>query len=292
MELLQPEIIEKIGALNLRARLVVEGFITGLHQSPFYGFSLEFHEHRSYYPGDPISRIDWKLYGRTDRYYLRKYQAETNLTAYLLVDKSKSMNYGKGITKFHYARTLAASLAYLLLHQCDSVGLVLFDQKIRSFIPPKSRLTHLNLILKDLTNSEPSYKTSLSDVLFNLAPTMKRRSLIIVLSDLLDDQEEVINAFRLIKVRKNEIIVFHILDSDELEFDFNEQALFRDMEDYTTIPVNPVNIKDLYHKRFNRFLEQYKTDFASHRIDYSVVTTTTPYYRALSSYLSKRKRLL
>jgi uncharacterized protein (DUF58 family) len=291
LDLLKPEIIEEVGSLNLRARLVVEGFLIGLHQSPFHGFSLEFHEHRPYYPGDPINRINWKLYGRTDRYYLRKYQAETNLSAYLLLDKSKSMDYGGKITKFHYARTLAASLAYLLLHQNDSVGLVVFDRGVKTFLPPKSRLTHLKLLLKDLANAEPSEKTSISDVIFNIAPMIKRRSLIIVFSDLLEDPDEVIKAFRLIRVRKNEVIVFHILDRDEREFEFTEQALYRDMEDYTTIPVNPLNIKELYRNRFNEFLKLYRSGFAHNRIDYSLITTDTPYNKALRKYLSKRKRL-
>ncbi len=292
MDLLKPEVIEKVGALNFRARLVVEGFLIGLHQSPYHGFSLEFCEHRPYYPGDPINRIDWKLYGRTDRYYLRKYQAETNLSAYLILDKSKSMDYGKEITKFHYARTLAASLAYLLLHQNDSVGLVIFDNEIKSLIPPKSSLNHLKLLLRDLANTEPSQKTSISDVIFNFASTIKKRSLIIVFSDLLEDPEKVMKAFKLVKVRKNEVIVFHILDSDEMKFNFTEQALYRDMEDHTTVPVNPLNIRDLYRKRFNQFLEQYRSGFAYNRIDYSLITTDTAYDEALSAYLIKRKRLL
>lgn len=291
MDLLKPEIIEKVGALNLRARLVVEGFLAGLHHSPYHGFSLEFREHRPYHPGDPINRIDWKLFGRTDRYYLKKYHAETNLSAYLVVDKSKSMDYGKNITKFHYACTLAASLAYLLLHQNDSVGLVIFDREIKLRIPPKSRLNHLKLLLRGLANAEPSHKTSISNVLFSVASQVKKRSLIIVFSDLLETPDEVIKTFKLIKARKNEVIVFHILDLEEVKFKFTEQTLFRDMEDHTTIPVNPLNIKDIYQKRFNHFLEQYRSGFAYSRIDYSIITTDTPYNKALSAYLSKRKRL-
>lgn len=292
MELLKPEIIEKVGNLNLRARLVVEGFLIGLHQSPYHGFSLEFREHRPYYPGDPISRIDWKLYGRTDRYYLRKYQADTNLSAYLILDKSKSMDYGKAITKFHYARTLAASLAYLLLHQNDSVGLVIFDKEISSLIPPKSKINHLKLLLRELTNAKPSQRTSIYDVIYNFASQVKKRSLIIVFSDLIEDPDEVIKAFKLIKARKNEVIIFHILDLDEMEFKFREQALYRDMEDHSIIPVNPLNIRELYLNRFNRFLEKYREGFAYNKIDYSLITTNTPYNNALSAYLNKRKRLL
>ncbi len=292
MELLKPEVIEKIGSLNLRAKIIVEGFFAGLHQSPFHGFSLEFQEHRPYYPGDPINKIDWKLYGRTDRYYLKKYQAETNLSAYLLIDKSNSMGFGDKITKFHYARTLAASLAYLLLHQNDSVGLVLFDSDIEVFIPSKSRLTHLKLLLKTLTKSEPSEKTSITNAAINLASLIRKRNLIIVLSDLLEDPEEVIRALKLLKARKNEVIVFHILDPDELNFEFGKESLFRDMEDGSKIPVNPQNVRELYEERFNRFLARYRLGFASNRIDYSLISTVTPYYKALSEYLIKRERML
>jgi uncharacterized protein (DUF58 family) len=291
LDLLKPEIIEKVGNLNLRARLVVEGFLLGLHQSPYHGFSLEFREHRPYYPGDPIKRIDWKLYGRTDRYYMRKYQADTNLSAYIVLDKSKSMDYGEEITKFHYARTLAASLAYLLLHQNDSVGLVIFDREITSLIPPRSKINHLKLILRELTKSKPSERTSIYDVMSNLSSQIKKRSLVIVFSDLLEDADKVIKAFKLVKVRKNELIIFHILDSDELIFNFSEQSLYRDMEDYSVIPVNPLNIRDLYLKRFKIFLEKYKIGFAYNKIDYSLITTDISYSNALNTYLRKRKRL-
>lgn len=291
-DLLKPEIIERVTSLNLRARIVVEGFLVGLHQSPFHGFSLEFHEHRPYYPGDPINRIDWKLYARTDRYYLKKYSAETNLSAYILMDKSNSMNYGKSLSKFNYSRTIAASLIYLLIHQNDSAGLVLYNNDIDTFIPPKSRLTHLNTLLNSIANSEPSGKTELSNIIFKLAPKIKKRSLIIIFSDLLEDPESIIKAVRLIKVRKNEVIVFQVLDKDEINFDMKKQALYRDMENNITLPVNPPSINHIYRRKFNQFMRKYREGFASNSIDYSLITTDTPYNVALSSYLQKRKRLL
>lgn len=291
MELLQPEVLEKISALNLRAKIIIKGFLTGLHESPYHGFSLEFKQHRPYYQGDPISKINWKLYARTERFYLKKYQAETNLSAFLLLDKSNSMDFGENISKFHYARTLAASLAYLLLRQNDAVGLVLFDSKIESFIPPRSRMNHLKYLLATLSKNEPSGKTSISDVVFELQPLIKKRSLFILFSDLLENPEEVIKTVGIMKAKKHEVIVFHILDRKELDFPFHSETLFRDMEDSKTILADPKSVSGLYRNRFNQFLSKYKTDFAAKRIDYSQVVTDTSYDKALVKYLEKRKRL-
>jgi uncharacterized protein (DUF58 family) len=291
LELLKPEVLEKISALNLRAKIIVKGFLSGLHESPYHGFSLEFKQHRPYYQGDPISKINWKLYARTERFYLKKYQAETNLSAFLLLDKSNSMGFGKNISKFHYARTLAASLAYLLLHQNDSVGLVLFDSKIGTFVPPRSRISHLKYLLTALSKNDPSGNTSICDVIFELQPLVKKRSLFILFSDLLENPKEVTKAIGIIKAKKHEVIVFHILDREELDFPFRREALFKDMEDSRTVLVDPKNVKKLYQDKFDRFLSKYKTDFAAKRIDYSQVVTDTSYDKALAKYLEKRKRL-
>jgi uncharacterized protein (DUF58 family) len=291
LELLKPEVLEKINALNLRAKIIVKGFLTGLHESPYHGFSLEFKQHRPYYQGDPISKINWKLYARTERFYLKKYQAETNLAAFLLLDKSNSMGFGEKISKFHYARTLAASLAYLLLHQNDSVGLVIFDSAVETFIPPRSRINHLKYLLTALSKNEPSGKTSICDVIFELQPLIKKRSLFILFSDLLQNPEEVTKTIGLMKSKKHEVIVFHILDREELSFSFLGEALFRDMEDSKTLLVDPKSVKRLYKEKFNQFLSKYKTDFAAKRIDYSQVITDTSYDKALVKYLEKRKRL-
>jgi uncharacterized protein (DUF58 family) len=291
LELLKPEVLEKIRTLNLRAKIIVKGFLTGLHESPYHGFSLEFKQHRPYYKGDPINKINWKLYARTERFYLKKYQAETNLSALLLLDKSNSMRFGGKISKFHYARTLAASIAYLLLHQNDSVGLVLFDSKIQSFIPPRSKMNHLKHLLGTLSKNEPSGKTSIYDAIFQLLPLIKKRSLCILFSDLLEEPEKVIKIINVMKAKKHEVIVFHILDRKELDFSFPDESLFRDMEDSKTIIVDPKSLKVLYKNKFNQFITSYRNGLAPKRIDYFQVITDVPYDKALSEYLEKRKRL-
>jgi len=291
LELLNPEVLEKIRTLNLRAKIIVKGFLTGLHESPYHGFSLEFKQHRPYYQGDPINRINWKLYARTERFYLKKYRAETNLSAFLLLDKSNSMNFGKEISKFYYARTLAASLAYLLLQQNDSVGLVLFDSEIESFIPARSQTNHLKHLLGALSRNEPSGKTSISNVIFQLLPLIKKRSLFILFSDLLEEPEKVIKNINVMKAKKHEIIVFHILDREELDFSFRGESMFKDMEDSKTVQVDPENLRGIYRSKLDRFLSTYRNGFAPSRVDYFQVVTDVPYDRVLTEYLEKRKRL-
>ncbi|MEJ2306469.1 MAG: DUF58 domain-containing protein [candidate division WOR-3 bacterium] len=291
MELLKPEVLEKVRALNLRAKIVVKGFLTGLHESPYHGFSLEFKQHRPYYQGDPINKINWKLYARTERFYIKKYQAETNLSSFLLLDKSNSMGFGEKISKFHYARTLAASLAYLLLKQNDSVGLVLFDSDIKSFIPPRSRTSHLKHLLGTLSKNEPSGETSVSSALFQLAPLIKKRSLCILFSDLLEEPEKIIKSINVMKAKKHEFIVFQILDKKELDFPYRGESIFKDMENSRTIQADPESLRVFYKDRFDRFISSYKNGFAPHHIDYFLVTTDIPYDKALTEFLEKRKRL-
>lgn len=291
MELLKPEVLEKIRTLNLRAKIIVKGFLVGLHESPYHGFSLEFKQHRPYYQGDPINKINWKLYARTERFYLKKYQAETNLSAYILLDKSNSMKFGENISKFHYARTLAASLAYLLLKQNDSVGLVLFDSKIDSFIPARSRMNHLKYLFSTLSKKEPSGKTSVSDAILELLPLVKKRSLFIIFSDLLEDPDKVIKNISVLKAKKHEVIVFHILDRKELDLSYNTEALFRDMEGTNSIFADPKNIRSLYKDKFDEFISKYRAGFAPKRIDYSKIITDMPYDKVLTKYLEKRKHL-
>ena len=291
MELLNPEVLEKIRTLNLRAKIIVKGFLTGLHESPYHGFFLEFKQHRPYYQGDPISKINWKLYARTERFYLKKYQAETNLSSYILLDKSNSMKFGENISKFHYARTLAASLSYLLLRQNDSVGLVLFDSKIESFIPARCRMNHLSYLFSTLSKKEPSGKTSISGSIFELLPLIKKRSLFIVFSDLLEDPDRVIKNISVLKAKKHEVIVFQILDRKEINLSYRTEALFRDMEDKVSIFADPKNIRNLYKEKFEEFISKYKTEFAPKRIDYARIVTDMPYDQALTKYLEKRKHL-
>jgi uncharacterized protein (DUF58 family) len=291
LELLKPEVLEKVRTLNLRAKIIVKGFLTGLHESPYHGFSLEFKQHRPYYQGDPINKINWKLYARTGRFYLKKYQAETNLFSFLLLDKSNSMKFGEKISKFHYARTLAASLAYLLLKQNDSVGLVLFDSDIKSFIPSRSQTNHLKHLLGTLSKNEPSGKTSISNALFQLSLLIKKRSLCILFSDLLDEPEKIIKSINVMKAKKHEFIVFQILDRKELDFSYHGESVFKDMENSKTIQADPESLRVFYKDKFDRFLASYKNGFASHNIDYFQVTTDVPYDKALTEYLEKRKKL-
>lgn len=289
---LVPEVLSRLKGMELKARLVVEGFLIGLHKSPYRGFSVEFAEHRPYMPGDEIRRIDWKIYAKTDRFYVKEYEEETNLKAYLILDASASMAFKSGkIDKLEYGRYLAASLAYLLLKQKDSVGLSIFDTKIRRYIPPRSASNHIHSLLKELGPVEPGGETNLSSTFHQLAEKIKRRGLIIVISDLLDDPEKVVRGLRHFRHRKHEVLVFHILDPWEINFPYHEPALFRDMESDEKLVVEPESLKREYKKRLEFFLNYYKSQCRDSLIDYVNLNTSTPFDRALFSYLTKRKRL-
>ncbi len=289
---LRPEVLTRLKGIDLKARLIVKGFLTGLHRSPFRGFSVEFAEHRPYMPGDEPRRIDWKVYGRTDRFYVKEFEEETNLKAYLLLDASGSMAYkSNGIHKLEYASLLAASLGFLLLKQKDSVGLVVFDEKIRRYIPPRSKGTHLHTILKELETIQPGGETHLSRVFHELAERITRRGLIIVLSDLFDDPQDVLMGLKHFRHKKHEVIVFHILDPSEREFPFEGSIIFKDLETGEELPVEPDELRGLYQKRLTSFLESYKRECRQNLIDYQPIDTSTPFDLALTSYLAKRKRL-
>jgi len=249
-------------------------------------------------PGDEPRRIDWKVYGKTNRFYVKEFEEETNLRAYLFLDASGSMAYssnqtsGKtGIHKLEYGSLLAASLAFLLLKQRDSVGLVLFDEKIRRYIPPRSRGTHLHTLLRELETLKPGGETNLSRAFHELAERIKRRGLILILSDLLDNPEDVLMGLKHFRHKKHEVIVFHILDPYEREFPFQGSTIFKDLETGEELPVQPEELKDLYRKRLGEFLETYKRECRKNLIDYLPIDTSTPFDLALTSYLAKRKRL-
>lgn len=280
-ELLKPELIEKISSLNLRAKLVVEGFISGLHRSPFRGFSLEFTEHRPYLPGDSLKLVDWKVYARTDRFFVKEFEEETNLRATIFLDVSNSMNFGKPITKMRYAITLASAFIYLLIHQRDSVGLVAFSEKIKEYIPPSSGKEHLNTLLHTLSSIKPGGKTRIDDVIRKVAGTMKRRGLVIFISDLLYPPELTFNALRLLRARKNEVIVFHILSKEEEEFPYKKATYFEDMETRKLLPVDPSAVKKDYERLLEKYLKTLKQGFVSWDIRYAFIQTTTPYDTAM-----------
>ena len=290
---LLPEVVSKLGRIDLKARLVVEGFLTGLHRSPFKGFSVEFAEYRQYMPGDELKRIDWKVYAKTDRFYIREYQEETNLRAYLLLDTSGSMAYKSDkISKLEYASYLAASLAYLLLKQKDSVGLVQFGAKIEKYIPPRQAGAHLTVLLNTLDKIKPGGETDLSKTFHQLAERIKRRGLVIIFSDLFDAKEKVIKALRHFRHRKHEVLVFHILDRNEIDFAFAAPLVLKDLESKNELTIDPRIIRKEYQHTFDDFFNDFRRQCRESRIDYHLITTDMPFDRALLSYLEKRKRLV
>jgi uncharacterized protein (DUF58 family) len=289
---LDPEVLARLSRLDIKARLVVEGFMSGLHSSPYKGFSQEFADYRQYMPGDEPKRIDWKVYGRNDRFYIKEYQEETNLRCYILLDKSGSMGFGEKISKLEYAKYLSASLAYMLLKQKDSVGIATFDKRIEEIIPPSVKKSNFIEILKIIDKAIPSGETSLSNMLYQLAQKTRKRGLIILISDLLDDPLLVIKALRSFRYRKHEILVFHIVDSKEYEFSFDKAALFHDLEDGSEMVIEPSMIRASYQKKFKDLLQFYRQQLLESHIDYETIFTTTPYDRALFSYLQKRGSLV
>lgn len=288
---LDPEVLARISHLDLKARLVVEGFLSGLHASPFKGFSQEFADYRPYMPGDELKRVDWKVYGRSDRFYIKEYQEETNLRAYILLDKSASMGYGRRTSKLEYAKYLAASLAYLLHKQKDSVGIATFDRRIEEIIPPSARRAKFMLILRAIERARPGGETDVNEVLLQLAQKMKRRGLVIVLSDMLDDPEDLVRALRSFRYRKHELIVFQILDRDEVDFPFTEATVFADLESGQEMIVNPDLVRRRYQERFRTFLDSCHDALLGSRIDHTVLYTDTPYDKALIVYLEKRAHM-
>lgn len=289
---IDPLIVAKLSTILLKARFVVEGFIAGLHQSPYKGFSLEFAQHREYSPGDETRHIDWKVYGRKDKYFVKQYQEETNLKGYILLDRSASMGYrSKGITKLQYGSYLAASLAFLMLRQQDSVGLATFDERIKKYIPPRQSKGHLSLILKELENLVPSSQTGINRSLRELGQYTKRRGLIILISDLLDEQEKVLNALKYFRFKKHEVIVFHLLDPAELELPFTNVLWLEDMENKKRVLTHPGIIREKYKNVIKEFVETYKLSCLRSDIDYCLMDTKTPLDFALGAYLARRKML-
>lgn len=287
--LLDPELVARLRSMDLRARLVVEGFLAGLHRSPYRGFSVEFAEHRQYMPGDEIRRVDWRVYGKTDRFYIREYEEETNLRAQIILDVSGSMDFrGSGISKLQYASHLAAALSYLLVHQKDSVGLAAFDDRLRSYIPPRSAPGHLNVILSHLARLKPGGDTNLAATFHELAERIRRRGLIVVISDLWDEPGDVLTALRHFRHRRHEVIVFHVLDEAERELGFRGPAKLRDMETGREITVDARSAAGRYRTSVRSFFSRIERGCHEARIDYHQLTTSEPYDRALMAFLTRR----
>jgi uncharacterized protein (DUF58 family) len=279
--------------MELRARLVVEGFITGLHKSPYHGFSVEFTEHRQYMPGDEIKHIDWKAYGKTDRIYIKQFEEETNLKSYLIVDASRSMDYAsKGnLKKFAYASYVAAALSFLMIEQRDAVGLTLFDEGIRVSLPPRATRSYLKEILRELESAQPAKKTGTSASLNLIAEQIKRRGLVIVLSDLFDKPESVMTALKHFRHKGHEVVVMQILDPLERSFAFDGDAIFKDLETQEELLTQPWHIQKAYQQSMQEFLDFYKRQCRDNNIDYVLLDTSTPFDKALFEYLNKRKSM-
>ena len=272
--------------------MVVEGFIVGLHKSPYHGFSVEFSEHRSYGPGDEIRHIDWKLYGKTDRFFIKQFEEETNLLTHLLLDQSQSMDYSShGISKLEYAKVMSASLGYLMLKQQDAVGLTLFDSKIRDYLPPRSKSTHLNALFSRLNKIQSGPETAIAPILHKSAEAIKKRGLIILISDLFDNPEDVISGLKHFKYKGHEVLVIHILDPQELSLKFNERTRFKDMETGEEIITEPWHIQKDYQKSISEFCNYYKSICRKNKMDYILANTYMPLDSVLTEYLVKRKRI-
>jgi uncharacterized protein (DUF58 family) len=289
---LRPEVIRTVGRLDLRARFIVEGFLSGLHASPFHGFSVEFSEHRKYAPGDDLKDLDWGVYAKTDKYYIKKFQAETNVTGYLAIDLSASMNYTyrQELTKFEYCICLAAALGYLMIHQQDPVGLIAFDSRIRASLPPRSKRTQLGNILSLLAGLKPSGETDVAGSLHQLAALMRGKGLVMLFSDLLTDPGPVMKALHRLRHRGHEIIVFHVLDEAEARFPFEGLVELEDVESPRTMTLDARAMRDDYLGALAEFREQYRTECARANIDFVPIDTSVNFDRALLQYLVQRQR--
>lgn len=286
-----PKVLSKLKSLYLRARFVVDGVMVGIHPSRAKGFSSEFEGHREYAQGDDLRHMDWKAYAKFDRYFVKEYQEATNLRATLLLDASSSMNYASnGWSKFDYGSTLTASLAYLMLKQQDAVGLITFSTRIEKMIPPKATHGHLFAILKELEERRPTGATRAGPILQELAGSLKRRGLIILISDLFDEPEEVLRGLKQLRSKGNDILVFHLLDKEELEFPFEEPTLFKDMEEDLKLLTDPKSVRPAYLKAMRSLIEGYQQSCASYLVDYSLLDTSIGLDRALSRYLKWREK--
>jgi uncharacterized protein (DUF58 family) len=286
-----PKVLAGISNLSLRARWVVEGIMSGIHRSRSKGFSVEFEEHREYSPGDEIRRIDWKALGKFDRYFIKEYEDETNLRAYLLLDTSASMDYSSnGVTKFDYGCTLTASLAYLILRQQDAAGLVTFSNRIENIIPPRAKRDYLTQIVNALENQGPGGETNVAKILEEIAGQIKRRGMVILVSDLLDEPAPILKALRLFRFKGNDVIVFHILDQAELDLPFEGNILFEDLEAaHINVIADPRAIRQTYRQVVEEFTNHMRQECHDSSIDYQLISTSTPLDRALASYLSWRE---
>jgi len=288
---LDPAVVARLGTLELKARTIVEGFLTGLHRSPFKGFSVEFAEYRQYIPGDDISTIDWKVYARSDRHYVKKYEDETNLDCHVMLDVSASMGYGSGaMTKFEYGACLAASLAYLMNRQRDASGLIQFDEKITARLPASARPGHMHAILHALERIVPGAKSDVGRPLHQLADALGKRSLAVLISDLLDDPDRVVKGLKHLRFRGTDVIVFQLLDPHELQFPFTGAAKFTDVESADEITAEPSRVREGYLEAMAGLRARYEKELRGAGIDFLTLDTSKPLDFALLAYLDARSR--
>jgi uncharacterized protein (DUF58 family) len=289
---LDPAILATLATMELKARAVVEGFLAGLHRSPYKGFSLEFAEYRPYLPGDDLSRVDWKVSARSDRQYVKRFEEDTNLECHLLLDISASMSYrgGAAMTKLDYGSVLAGSLAYLMSRQRDATGLIAFDDRIRLRLPAGARSGHLHSLLLALERLEPGVRSDIARPLTDLAAALAKRCLVIVISDLLDDAASVVRSLKHLRYRGTDVIVFQVLDPDELTFPFRGATRFRDLEDAVEVVADPASVRASYLQQLNTLTDTYRRELRSAGIDFVQLDSSQPLDRALVTYLSVRGR--
>jgi uncharacterized protein (DUF58 family) len=286
-----PLVLARIGNLELVARSVVDGFINGLHRAPYFGASVDFAEHRGYVPGDDIRRVDWRLYARTDRYYVKEYEADSNSNFSVLFDVSKSMNFGsRGITKLEYARILAGCLTYLVHRQRDRVGLVAFDQHIVEHVPPSAK--HMDVVLHVLDRLTASRPGSLREPLHKVSEHFGRRGILVLISDLYEEPDVILDAVAPLRFRGSDLIVFHVLDPAEIQFAFDEPSAFEDLESGEQMPVVPETFGEQYRALVRAHVDTLARRFSEARIDYALLDTSAPLDHALFTYLSTRERLM
>jgi uncharacterized protein (DUF58 family) len=292
LRFLDPAVIARLGTMELKARTVVEGFLSGLHRSPYKGFSVEFAEYRQYLPGDDLSTIDWKVYARSDRHYVKKYEEETNLECHLLLDVSASMAYrgAAPMSKLEYGSVLAASLAFLMNRQRDATGLIAFDERIAFRMPAGARPGHLHALLLALERLQPGTRSDVGRPLHQLAEALLKRSLVVLISDLLDDPEPVIKGLRHLKFRGTDVVVFQVLDPNELTFPFRGASRFRDLESAEEITADPASVRTAYLRELASLTLRYDRELRGSGIDYVQLDTSQPLDFALLAYLSARAR--
>ena len=292
-EFLEPQTLAKLQGLELRAQRIVEGYVAGLHRSPYHGFSNEFAEHREYTPGDDLRYVDWKVFGKTDKVYLKQFEEETNLICYLLLDTSESMQYqgpGSPLSKLAYAQCAAASLAYLVLHQRDSVGLVTFDQEVRRLIRPSSNPTQLKQLLHVMEESTAQRKTRTGPIFHDLAERLARRGIVVIISDLFDDVDSMLAGLKHFRHRRHDVILIHVLDAAEIDFPFQHVTMFKGLEALGDVVTEPRSLRAAYQQEVASFMKQIRTGCRAQQIDYLPVRTDQPLAEVLTTFLAARKK--